>query len=111
MAFPFLPHAVNCRVKPDAALLRELVAFGGIIADADDQFFAAIAVQVGTPYAVAPTKLLVDEMAFPNRPGHLWRGVDHDLVAVPGFNRRDELIARAESFHPQFPHLDLARSS
>src|SRR5262249_15933322 len=73
-----------------AVLRREL---GAGAADADDQLVRAVAVEICAPYGLAPAQFLVDHMAVPQLVGVGRLGVDNDLIAVPGFNRGDELAA------------------
>src|SRR5207253_6652182 len=88
---PFRPLVVERLVNAHAAALAGLVA--KVVAHTDDQVVAAVAVQVGTPDRVAPFELVVDHVPVPLPLRIGGRGVHHDLVAVPGFDGRDERLA------------------
>src|SRR6266542_1294608 len=73
-----------------------------VIADADDQLVAAVAVEVGAPHGVAPLQLFVDDMTVIQfLRGIIRPRVDNDLVAVPRLDGGEEVVL------PQGPLFDL----
>ena len=63
---PFGAFTVGALVDADATALAELHA--QVVPDADDQLVVAVAIEVGTPDAVAPLELFVDHVAVPEFP-------------------------------------------
>src|SRR5262249_31284858 len=87
---PLAGLRVHRAVDAHAAALARLVA--QVVADADDQLVAAVAVEVGAPDGVAPAQALVQDVPVPGarrRPAFR-RRVDDHLVAVPRLDRGDE---------------------
>src|SRR6185503_20167001 len=69
----------------------------------NDQLVGPIGVEVGEPDRMSPAQLLVDDVAVPKLPRLGGLGVDDHLVAVPGLDSGDHLLASLEA-----PLLDLA---
>src|SRR5262249_29799888 len=86
---PLPALAVQRLVDAHAALLARLVA--QVVAHADDQLVAAVAVEVGAPDGVAPLQLVVEDVPLPQPHARITRRrVDDDLVAVPRLDGGDE---------------------
>src|SRR5579859_6285752 len=81
LSLPALAHAIERLVDAHPTPLARLLA--AIIAHADDQFVAAVAVEVRAPDGMAPAQALVDDVPLPQSAFLLRRRVDHHLVAVP----------------------------
>ena len=79
-----------------------------VVTDADDQLFVVIVVEVDRPDGVAPLQLLVEDVPLPEPlagrgAGRIGRRIDDHLMAVPGLDRGDVLLATGE-----LAELDLA---
>src|SRR5262245_22456350 len=83
-------------VDAHAAAIDVLVVLAGIVAHADDQLVASVAVEVSTPYRVAPAEPLIDDVPIPHLAAFRRLGVDHDLITVPRLDGSDELLAALE---------------
>src|SRR5207249_577100 len=91
---PFGAGAVGGFVNADAAAIA---GFGvQIVADADDQLFVAVAVEVGAPDGVAPFQGVVEKMTLPELAGFARGRVGDDLVAVPRLNGGDVFVAASK---------------
>src|SRR5947209_16596895 len=91
--FPLCGGGVGCAEDVDAAadLLGKRVAY------ADDDFVAAIAIEVGAPEAVAPFQFGVDDVAGPLIGVRL--GVADHLITVPWLARGEGQMAAMKPAH------------
>src|SRR5579864_1223231 len=92
---PLLALAVGTFIDPHAAPQCKFVAglWIWVVADTDDQLIVAVAIEVGTPHAMAPAQLFVEDESLEQAILALFVGVNDDLVAVPRLDRGDELVA------------------
>ncbi len=63
LTLPLRPRIVECFENAHAAFLARLLA--EIVADADNQLLAAVAVEIGAPDGMAPFQAIVQNVTLP----------------------------------------------
>src|SRR5207249_695422 len=104
VAGPLRALVVERLVDANAAAFAGLHA--QVVAHADDELVAPVAIEVGTPDGMAPLKLFINDIPLPQVPVTRASVVDHHLMTVPWFNGGNVVGAAS-----QVPKLDLARST